>query len=78
MSVKVIKTNVMKMQHVQIHMVIILVPAMMDSWVMVSAAQVYTLKFTYASKPTLFYHVIDKDFFPKCIFLIIIDHSFSD
>ena len=45
MSVKVIKTNAMKMQHVQMHMVIILVPAMMDSWVMVSAVQVYTLSF---------------------------------
>ena len=35
-----IKNHAMKMQHVQILMAVILVPAMMDSWVMVSAVQV--------------------------------------
>ena len=40
MNVKIIKTSVMKMQHVEILMAIILVLAMMDSWVMVSLVQV--------------------------------------
>ena len=55
MSVKVIKINVMKMQHVQIEMAIILVLAMMDSWVMVSAVQVYIKKSLLHQKP--FYSV---------------------
>ena len=40
MSATITKINVMKMQHVQIQMVITLVPVMMDLWVMVPLVQV--------------------------------------
>ena len=72
MSVKVIKTNVMKMQHVQIEMAIILVLAMMDSWVMVSAVQVY-VKLTFETKVIVPYCTTKDLFF--FIFLILTDRS---
>ena len=49
MSVRTIKTSVMKMQHVEIQMAIILAIAMMDSWVMVSLVQVFE-RFLYKLK----------------------------
>ena len=45
MSATITKINAMKMQHVQIQMVITLVPVMMDLWVMVSLVQVNTAYF---------------------------------
>ena len=52
MSVRIIRTSVMKMQLVEILMEIILVSAMMGSWVMVSLVQV--CEFIIVAKPYQF------------------------
>ena len=71
MSVKVIKTNAIKMQYVQIKMAIILVLTMMDSWVMASVVQVYK-KSAWASKTILFCDIISKYYFSYLGILLII------
>ena len=61
MNVKVIKINAMKMQHVQMQMVVTLVPAMMDSMVMVLDVQVHA-KFIFELKAILLYPAIKTAF----------------